>query len=211
MDIPPSTPPSPSPLRPRSSAPSPLDSVPPSSSCHTTRPTPKTTSHSTKSKRRAIGIYLKSFFESTRPNLWTLSNFTTYCHSFSGDDAYVWTNGKIYGFYIDYLNKFLTERSPLAPEAKIRQLLQKAQTRAQTRAQPRGSTRPRRGKEKLSTGNNEAASARDSRVSMEFRVLFYARGYGVGLRCSLLTHKVGGIFLQEIPPTPSASAESLIC
>ena len=175
MDAPPSTPPSPSPSRARAPlGPSPLDSVSPGPSlCHTTSSNPEASasasaSQPAKSKRRAIGIHIKSFFESTRPTLWTLANFTTHCHSFSrGDDAYVWTNDKVYSFYIDHLNKLLLDRSPLATEAKIRQLLQ--------RAQPRKNTRSRKGgREK---GNQQAGA---SRVSVDFLSLGWAGEYGVG-------------------------------
>ncbi|RPB22082.1 hypothetical protein L211DRAFT_850856 [Terfezia boudieri ATCC MYA-4762] len=117
--------------------------------CHETT----SASQSTKSKRRAIGIHIKSFFESTRPTLWTLANFTSYCHSFSGsDDAYVWTSDKVYSFYIDHLNELLLGRSPLATEAKIKQLLQRAQPRRNTRLRKGG-----REKEKPQAGAQDSS------------------------------------------------------
>ncbi|KAF8437739.1 hypothetical protein BGX38DRAFT_927347 [Terfezia claveryi] len=149
MDAPPSTPPSPSPSRARA----PLGISPPDSISPGPPPHCHETSSASKSKRRAIGIHIKSFFESTRPTLWTLANFTSHCHSFAGkDDAYVWANDKVYSFYIDHLNKLLLERSPLATEAKIRQLLQRAQPRRNTRLRKRGSE-----KEKPQAGTQDSS------------------------------------------------------
>ncbi|KAF8421843.1 hypothetical protein EV426DRAFT_575564 [Tirmania nivea] len=187
MDAP-STPPSPSPSRARAPLSlSPLNSCSaspdPSATC---RPTPLESStapqyQSSKSKRRReVGIHIKSFFESTRPTLWTLAKFSTHCHSFAssssggtGDD-YVWTKDKIYSLYIDNLNKLLTEGSLLATEAKIRRLLQRVQSR---NAQSRG----KGGKEKGKPSTPGAENAQDSRVDIcEVGGIWYLEGYPRG-------------------------------
>ena len=90
---------------------------------------------STKSKRRVVGSHIKSFFDSTPNNNWTLNNFDAHCHSLSCDGfEYVWTRDKIYSLYIDYLNKLLIERSPLAKDSRIRQLIQRAAPRRPRKA-----------------------------------------------------------------------------
>ena len=118
-----SPPPSSSPV-----SPTPSSQVQPSASSVAPR-------QSTKSKRRVVGAHIKSFFDSTPNNSWTLNNFDAHCHSlFSDGYEYVWTRDKIYSLYIDYLNKLLTDRSPLAKESRIRQLIQRAAPRRSRRA-----------------------------------------------------------------------------
>lgn len=122
MDAVPSTPPPPPPSSSVSPTPSSQVQPPPAGSVAPIQ--------STKSKRRAVGAHIQTFFNSTPNNNWTLNNFDTHCHSLSSDGhEYVWTRDKIYSLYIDYLNKLLTEHSPLAKESRIRQLIQRAAPR----------------------------------------------------------------------------------